>query len=394
MNKQTDNSANSLSSILIVDDTPQNIQVLGTILTNEDYNVEFATNGKQALKWINNKAFDLILLDVMMPEMSGFEVCEIIRQNEHLNDIPIIFLTARTDKESIIEGFDIGAQDYITKPFDSKELLARVKTHLDLKNSKEKLKSINLWLEEKVKERTQELQISNDLLEGANKELLDLDNQKAEFLNIISHEIRTPLNGIMGFWNILRAEVKNKDLNYYLDHMKSSVERLEKFSKTALLITELRTRTIALKCDNTNLSLLIQEVLNENNEIIANKKIQTKIDTTHDKLQISCDPYLIKKCIENVIENAIKYSPHEGCIHISSKSKDNYLNYIIKDEGPGLPKELIKNPFSLFAPDNHVDKNAGLGLALINLIMKAHKGSIKVSNDAESGALVELSFPK
>lgn len=394
MGEQKEKTDNSMHSILIVDDTPNNIQVLGTILKNEDFQVEFATNGRQALNWVDKKSFDLILLDVMMPIMSGFEVCETIRKNENLDDIPIIFLTARTDKESIIAGFDIGAQDYITKPFDAKELLARVKTHLDLKKSKEKLKSINVWLEEKVKERTQKLQISNELLETANYELLELDNQKAEFLRLISHEIRTPLNGIVGFADLIRDELQNENISQLIDIMSHSVKRLEKFSKMALLITELRTRKIVLDIAIADLGSITDEVLNENSENITIKNIRTIIDLPNDGIQVQCDQELIKKCIENIIDNAIKYTPNEGVIHISSNQNSKYISLIIKDEGSGISKGKMKNLFTLFSPDYHVDQNTGLGLAITKLIMETHKGSVKIYNSSDAGAVVELIFLK
>lgn len=124
-------------SILIVDDIPKNLQVLGNVLSHEGYKFEFSTDGKKALDWVKRKDFDLILLDVMMPEMSGFEVCEHLKANTKTSDIPVIFLTARTDTESIVEGFNLGAVDYVTKPFNKSELLARVSTQVALKKSRD-----------------------------------------------------------------------------------------------------------------------------------------------------------------------------------------------------------------------------------------------------------------
>src|SRR6056297_912463 len=135
--------------ILIVDDNPKNLQVLGNLLEKQQYNVEYALSGKEALAWVNSEQFDLILLDIMMPGMDGYEVCETIRKDEQYQDIPIIFLTAKTDKESIVKGFELNAQDYVSKPFDTAELLARINTHLELKDSRDKLKDVNQWLEQK-----------------------------------------------------------------------------------------------------------------------------------------------------------------------------------------------------------------------------------------------------
>nr|WP_320189874.1 response regulator [uncultured Desulfobacter sp.] len=120
-------------SILIVDDEPKNIQLLGSILKQNGYQVEFATDGEKALDWLNNKNFDLVMLDVMMPGLNGYEVCERIKANKQMMHIPVIFLTAKTETEDIVKGFEVGGTDYITKPFRTPELLARVKTHVEIK---------------------------------------------------------------------------------------------------------------------------------------------------------------------------------------------------------------------------------------------------------------------
>jgi two-component system sensor histidine kinase/response regulator len=136
--------------ILLVDDNPHNLQVLGKLLQEEKYEIEFAVNGEATLEWLKNKKFDLILLDLNMPGMNGFEVCKRIRSDKTMYEVPIIFLSAESERESILKGFEVGAQDYVTKPFDSRELLARVKTQLDLKSKTEKLEKINEWLGKKI----------------------------------------------------------------------------------------------------------------------------------------------------------------------------------------------------------------------------------------------------
>jgi two-component system, sensor histidine kinase and response regulator len=136
--------------ILLVDDNPRNLQVLGKLLQAEKFEIEFAVNGEATLEWLKNKHFDLILLDLNMPGMNGFEVCKIIRSDNKLCDVPVIFLSAESERESILKGFEVGAQDYVTKPFDSRELLARVRTQLDLKSKTEKLKKVNDWLGKKI----------------------------------------------------------------------------------------------------------------------------------------------------------------------------------------------------------------------------------------------------
>ncbi len=129
-------------SILIVEDNPSNIQVLGAILKKDNYDVSISMNGLEALEYLVTEKPDLILLDIMMPQMNGYEVCKILKKDKALKNIPVIFITAKSDTESIVEGFRVGAVDYVTKPFNSEELLARVRTHIELYKSREQIKRL------------------------------------------------------------------------------------------------------------------------------------------------------------------------------------------------------------------------------------------------------------
>lgn len=201
------NSANF--NILVVDDLPKNVQVLGSVLRQAKYNIEFATNGKMALEWVKEKAFDLILLDVMMPDINGFQVCEQIRKIDSFNDVPIIFLTAKTDNESVIKGFEVGGQDYITKPFDSNELLSRVKLHLELKHDKQQLSKTNNRLKTILKDGNSNLLVIKDGLFNSIKQLEILINCNAinaKDLLEIENTMKDTLKNLFIQMEILRKE--------------------------------------------------------------------------------------------------------------------------------------------------------------------------------------------
>ena len=309
--------------ILIVDDTPVNLQLLGNTLKQKNYKVEFAIDGKKALDWIEKQVFDLILLDVMMPEMDGYEVCERIRKSDKHKKIPIIFLTAKTDTESVIKGFELGAQDYITKPFNTFELLARVKTQLELKSNREKLEGVNQWLEKKVQQRTVELIESNELLEKANTELLSLDKSKSEFLNIISHELRTPLNGILGTLYLLKDQVESKEMVKLINILDDSVNRLEKFSLMALQITSLRTKKHKLKNQQIKVEEIIDFCLIEHSQQIKNKKIDINLNNVKEDITINGDYDLLMTCFIKVFENAINHSHDNGKVFVKASLNSN-----------------------------------------------------------------------
>lgn len=379
--------------ILIVDDNPKNLQILGKTLKENDYRVEFAIDGMSALEWIKNQNFDLILLDVVMPEMNGFEVCTKIRSDPKFNDVPVIFLTAETEKESILKGFELGAQDYVTKPFDTRELMVRVKTHLELKTSKERLKLMNEYLEQKVQERTSQLKNSNEKLEKANVELKRLDMAKAEFLQLISHEIRTPLNGIISPVQLLKDQIESGDLSELVNILDLSVSRLEKFSYNALTITRLRIEKDKISKQIILLKELIESSLTEVSEKINEKNIRLDIPKFSKSISIKGEFDILKTCFVNILENAVKYSVKKGCIKIKISQEKNLITCEIEDHGKGFSTESLNKLFKLFSSgEQHIDQNLGLGLALVKLIMDAHSGRVEISNRKTGGASVKLIF--
>ena len=381
------------STILIVDDNPENLQVLGNSLQNKNYNVEFASDGTAALEWLENTAFDLVLLDVMMPGMNGFEVCSKMRTNKKLKDLPVIFLTALTEIESILKGFELGAQDYITKPFDQRELLARVETQLELKHSREQLQLLNKELEEKVKERTMQLQKTNEELSETHARLSLLDKVKTEFLQLISHEIRTPLNGILVPIHLIKEQIDNQDLDQLFEILDTSVSRLESFAYKALLITRLRTKDRKISKAGHPLKKIIQTILDELAEKIDQKQIKLDIQEAPYNLQVKGEYELLKACLKGILENAVRFSPENGEIKVNVFQKDSLTYCEINDQGSGFKPDILNRPFELFSADESIkDNNLGLDLYLSKIIMEAHSGLIEVENTEKGGALVRLVF--
>lgn len=379
--------------ILIVDDNPQNLQVLGKQLQELNYEIEFATDGKAALEWIENKIFDLILLDINMPGMSGFEVCQQIRSKNDFEKIPIIFLSAETERESILKGFDLGAQDYITKPFDSRELIARVKTHLTLKKSLEKLEKLNKTLEQKVHERTQQLRELNQQLETTNLKLLDLDKAKSDFLNIISHEIRTPLNGIIGPLELLKAPVYANEIGDLIEMLDTSVRRLERFSLDALLITRLKTMSKEFRKQEIILPELISEILNEYKEITKQKNINISTEYNEECNKITGETELVKKALSIILENTFNVSPVDGSVSIKTHLQNNYMICTITDQGPCFSSNVKITLDDFFTiGDNYKDNSRGIGLPIAKMIMDLHGGDIIPGDQAPGGSSVKLVF--
>ncbi|MFZ5941137.1 MAG: hybrid sensor histidine kinase/response regulator [Bacteroidota bacterium] len=370
------------SKILIVDDNHQNLQVLGNFLKSTGYLVEFALNGKSALEWLNQRTFDLILLDIMMPDISGLEVCRRIRENEKLADLPIIFISADSEKSTILEGFGLGGQDYITKPFDPRELLARVKTHLELRQSRERLAALNRDLEKTVRERTAELNEALTELKKANEELQESEKIKNDFLNIISHEIRTPLNGIIGPLELIRLKLEDPNILRLVELLDHSVARLEKFSYTALKITELRTQKIRLAMVPVQLNQITEALARQNPALAARKNLH--IDTVHTlkNLEVSGDKHLITTCVQCLLDQCFHLSDENSRVRIMTGRDKEFIYIDISGEGRGLPLTDKDKLYAIFSSVEKVtDNNPGLDLALARLVMEAHQGQLEITQD-------------
>lgn len=383
------------SKVLVVDDNPKNIQVIANILTNEHYSVGYATNGQMAISTLKNaNDYDLVLLDIDMPVMNGLEACRQIKEDQRLKNIPIIFLTAYTDTEKIVAGFEAGAQDYVTKPFNSTELLARVKTHIDLKKSREILLDVNLYLEEQVLLRTEELSIAYEKLDKANAKLEQLDQAKTEFIHILSHEIRTPLNGIIGSVSLLKLENDSEKNTMLLDILDRSVKRLEHFSYQTLNISSLRTHGAkALSLSKVNMADQLKKCITDLTDPASIKKISFKTDNQTRSNLVEADECFIQKLLHILLNNAIKHSPENTEVRIETEILDDKLLVWIRDSGPGFSDELKDSCFTPFSTGaNHVNQNMGLDLYFARLVMDAHSGEIEVGNNANGGGFVRLEF--
>ena len=380
--------------LLAIDDNARNLKVLAALLAPLSYQVDYAFSGPQAITMLEANCYDLILLDIMMPGMDGYETCIRIKSISKNTLTPVIFLTARTDMTSLNKAFTSGGVDYITKPFSPEELIARVKTHLELKSSRQKLLDVNSWLEKKVEERTEDLRSAHEELEKAYRSLQSLDKAKTDFLHMINHEVRTPLNAILGFTNILKGEVESPEIKEHVDFIYHSSMRLEKFLAVVLQLTELIARDRPLPKKPISLGMIVEVCLNEYVVETGKKGINTLIDPMLMAIFVDGNEKLIRNCFQGVIENAIEYSPDGGEISVRLIVEKGYTGCEITDKGTGFSEQALKNLFTLFGMGGeHIDENVGLDLCLAKMIMDSHGGKVEIRNNPEGGASVKLMFP-
>ncbi len=377
--------------VLVVDDVQSNIEFVIDVLELENLNVIGANNGKDAIRLTMECKPDLILLDISMPVMDGYEVCHAIKENKGTNNIPIIFLTARIQKEDIVRGFELGAVDYIVKPFNFNELISRVKTHIDLKIKTEQLKQINCELESKIEERTSEVRLANNKLKNAMEELSKLDKAKTEFVLHINHELRTPLNGILGYLNILEEQVTEETCKNHLESINSLTYRLIKVAELSLLFTELNIDEHQLDLEKVDLISAIMETLN--NKELEQKNLEIELESSYEHLYVIAEPKLLVTCISIVFDNAVKYSPQNSYIKVKAHKVDDFIEYSVTDNGPGFSEKALKEVFNFLSADNleHQSYGFGVGLATAKIILNLIGGKIDIKNE-EEGACVKLSF--
>lgn len=391
--------------ILIVDDNPKNLQVLGKLLQEMKYEIEFAINGRSALDWLESSRFDLLLLDINMPEMDGFEVCRKIRINAEFDNLPIIFLSANTDRESILKGFEQGAQDYITKPFDGRELIVRVGTHIALKEARERLLMANRELEQKVSERTEHLKTANEKLNELNKELL-LAKEKAEasdrlktaFLNNISHEIRTPLNGILGFAAFLSDPSTTQDeKETYQRILQSSSERLLATVTDYIDMSLLVSGNIEVNKKDVFVSSIIEALEGRFSNPVDQKGIRliTPQKNPAKPLIIKTDQELLHKILNHLLDNALKFT-QAGEIELGYTEEWGGKELYIRDTGIGISEDALQRVFDAFTQENPLNtrghEGSGLGLSIASGLAKLIGAEIQIESEKGKGTKVRIVF--
>jgi len=354
--------------ILIVDDVPKNIQVAANILQREGYQMAFAQNGKTAIAQAQSNQFDLILLDIMMPDMDGFEVCRYLREEPGTRDIPIIFLTARTESESIIKGFELGATDYVTKPFNGAELLARVRTHLELRR--------------------------------AHQELQEANATKDKFFSIIAHDLKNPFNVFLGLSKLLLDnydEFDNEKRKNIIQNIYQASENGYKLLENLLEWSRIQTGRIKWRPDHIDLYTYAFENISFLEAGAYNKKITLHSDISKGTL-VYADPDMVTTVIRNLMSNAIKFTDEGGEVRISSETAGDYEEVIISDTGIGIEEKNMRQLFRIGVHQSGLgtagEQGTGLGLILCKEFVEKNRGRISLDSEVGRGSVFKFTLPK
>ncbi|SMO34533.1 hybrid sensor histidine kinase/response regulator [Gracilimonas mengyeensis] len=368
--------------ILIVDDTPANLHLLSNVLKKEGYEYLEASDGKTALKLAKSHHPDLILLDIMMPGMDGLEVTKALKNDAELEDIPVIFLSSLNDIKNKIDAFKVGGVDYITKPFQKAETLARIKTHLHIRS-----------LQQQLGERIRILKERED-------ELSKLNRKKDDLVRMVSHDIKNPLTGIVGLARFLKhkQELSRDDQEEMFTVIEESGNNLLRMVQEMLDLEDREMEGKPLDCVKTMLDPLIKRVIAINRAKAVTKEIEFGYSVEPRELEACIDAAKIEILVNNLVANALKFTPSGGkvFIEVTINSSNTFL-IKVKDTGIGLPEDLKDNVFS---GQSHISRKGtggetgtGLGLNIVKLYVEKHQGKVWTESEPAEGTTFFIELP-
>lgn len=362
--------------LLVVDDVQTNVLLLKALLGKEGYGILVANNGQEALEVIRNENPDLILLDVMMPGMDGFEVAERLKSEEYRCEIPIIFLTALDDTQSIVNGFKLGVGDFISKPFRKEELMVRIKHQLSLVAARR-------------------------IIEEKNEELRKTIAGRDKMYSVIAHDLRSPMASMKMLLNTIMMSVEKDKIdpdifdmlemsNKTSEEVFSLLDNLLKWTKSQLG----KLTVIPQKLDISGLADGVVEVMNS----VAEVKHIKLIRTDHESFFVYVDIEMIKSVLRNLISNAVKFSNPDSEIKVGIKAEDGKVIVSVTDSGKGIKKEdqhkLLKDSTHFTTYGTNSEEGSGLGLLLCRDFARKNGGELWFESEENLGSVFSFSLPQ
>ncbi len=367
-------------SLLVVDDTPANLRLLTGMLKDRGYRVRPVPGGKLVLQALQKEKPDLILLDINMPEINGYEVCEQLKADESLKDIPVIFISALDEVMDKIKAFAAGGADYVTKPFQFEEVGARIHTHLTLHRLQLERDAQNVRLQE-----------SYDQLKA-------LEDMRDNLTHMIIHDLRSPLMGLTGCLKMLETDVGeqlNSGEQELLREAKNCGLVLENMVNTLLDVSRLEEGKMPLNRTESDLDDVIQKALESLGSLT--KPVLLSHQKASRPALVRCDAHLVARIVANLVGNAIKFTPEGGRIAVSVEQDGAGAKLKVTDTGNGIPPEYHQKIFEKFgqveARQQRKMYSTGLGLTFCRLAVEAHGGTIGVESDVGKGSTFWFTLP-
>ncbi|MEN6347756.1 MAG: hybrid sensor histidine kinase/response regulator [Armatimonadia bacterium] len=368
-------------NLLIVDDTPANLQVLAAMLKEQGFTVRPVPSGELALRAAESEPPDLILLDIMMPEMNGYEVCERLKDNDDLRDIPVIFISALSDTSDKVKAFEVGGLDYVTKPFQFEEVRARVGAHLKLRR-----------LQVEAAEHHRQLEQSYE-------QLRELEELRDSLMHMIVHDLRTPLTSIITGLETMETLGELDDLQQEL--LTVSIEgghTLLGMINDLLDINKMESGQMELERSEVNAAALAQRCVNQVATLAQEKGLELGVEISESLPVLQADEEKLRRTLVNLLGNAIKFTP-QGSVTLAVRHspEDNALCFAVRDTGEGIPEEAFERIFEKFGQVETRKAgrkmSTGLGLTFCKMVAEAHGGRIWVESELGVGSVFSLALP-
>ena len=358
-------------NIMVVDDTPANLKLLEGMLQQRGCQVRSFLRGRLALDAAATEPPDLILLDVNMTEMNGYEVCKELKADAKLKDIPVLFISALNETSDKVKAFDCGGVDYVTKPFQFKEVYARVETHLELRRQKRELQENYARLRE-------------------------LETLRDNLTHMIIHDMRSPLSGMLGYLDLVRMKISAKlgpVESEYFNLVQRSAEKMVRMTTAVLDVSQLESGQMPLNRQAYDLTVLARTAVESLGSLVGQRRLS--MEASPEPVMAKADKEIIERVITNLLSNALKFTPDFGDVRITASRKDAMARLAVTDTGPGIPAEHHAKIFEKFGA---LDKGAhgystGLGLAFCKLAVEAHGGKMGVESEVGKGSAFWFELP-
>lgn len=370
-----------IGTVLVVDDDVVNVDILEALLA-EEYEVSVATDGVSAVAVATDQRPHLILLDILMSGMGGYEVFRILKQDKMTQDIPVIFISSLSGEIEQEEGLSLGAVDYITKPFSPFLVRARVRNHINLRRAQLDV------LEQR------------DTINDAYQKLRELEEQRDDMIHMLLHDLRTPLTTVLGGLDYSLLMLKNPsaaipELTGILENTKNTGRKLNKMLDTLLDVGRLESRALPLSIRECRLADILQSAFNSIHGLANDHRVSISCEQTGI---IYGDFDILERVIINLMMNALQHTPEQGKIFLAASLEKNWIHISVTDTGPGIPPEFHEKIFQKFGrvlvQDAERGSSAGLGLTFCKLAVEAHGGSIHVESLPGKGACFSVRLPR
>ena len=361
-------------SILTVDDNKENLKVVSNFLKNEGYQIALSVNADDAVKILEEHTIDLILLDVMMPGTDGFTLCRRLKEDQRFADIPVIFLTAKTDPDDLVEGFKAGGLDYITKPFNKEELLARVNNQISLAHARREI----------IKQT---------------EEIKKINQTKDRLYSVIAHDIKSPFSNISMLISTLAEgylQPGSEEYEEILQSINSSTQETYALLENLLQWTRSQTGTLERSPEPLSLEEIIAKATRFLGPHAKKKDISLTYDVPAD-LTIEADRNMMQSVFQNLINNALKFTNEGGQVTVTGKKQGDKVTVEVQDNGIGIAEENLKKLFDdkgqFTTRGTGDEKGSGLGLILVSDFVEKNYGTIDVKSKEGEGTSFIVTMP-